>query len=428
MLRRRPARALFWLASAVGALLLCASAGLLWPGNNAVTAPIPAAHATAPSSAAPGHSEVTAGQPTTTTFPAAGTVNRSANLRGGPGAGYVRIGGATPGQRVTVVACNAACDWVRLDTGAWIAAFLVDLAAATPAATPETSPRVPAGATLATVTGITDGDTIRVRSAGAEFRLRYIGIDTPEVGQPCYDAATAANAALVAGRTVYLEKDVSATDRYGRLLRYVWLEDGRMVNEELVRQGFAAASTYPPDVRYQARLATAQRAAATAGVVCGAAETVAAESASTGAQAGETANSTANLRAGPGTGYARVGSVAAGATLAVAGRNTAGDWLQLADGSWIAAFLVDGAPGGLPVVAAAPIQAPSRSGEVAAPVVAEPGRAPQAGTCDPAYPDVCIPPPPPDLNCGDIAYRRFLVLAPDPHNFDGDHDGVGCER
>jgi hypothetical protein len=51
---------------------------------------------------------------------------------------------------------------------------------------------------------------------------------------------------------------------------------------------------------------------------------------------------------------------------------------------------------------------------------------PAAG-CDPAYPTVCIPPPPPDLDCGDIPYRRFTVLAPDPHHFDGDHDGIGCE-
>src|SRR5439155_9710638 len=47
--------------------------------------------------------------------------------------------------------------------------------------------------------------------------------------------------------------------------------------------------------------------------------------------------------------------------------------------------------------------------------------------CDRAYPTVCIPPPPPDLDCGDITFRRFTVLPPDPHGFDGDHDGVGCE-
>lgn len=48
--------------------------------------------------------------------------------------------------------------------------------------------------------------------------------------------------------------------------------------------------------------------------------------------------------------------------------------------------------------------------------------------CDPAYPDVCIPPPPPDLDCADVPYRRFRVLAPDPHRFDADHDGLGCEH
>ena len=53
--------------------------------------------------------------------------------------------------------------------------------------------------------------------------------------------------------------------------------------------------------------------------------------------------------------------------------------------------------------------------------VAEPHR------CDPAYPGVCIPSPPPDLDCADISYRHFHVLAPDPQNFDGDHNGIGCE-
>jgi micrococcal nuclease len=50
-----------------------------------------------------------------------------------------------------------------------------------------------------------------------------------------------------------------------------------------------------------------------------------------------------------------------------------------------------------------------------------------ANPCDPAYPDVCIPPPPPDLDCGDVADRSFRVLAPDPHRFDSNGDGVGCE-
>lgn len=52
----------------------------------------------------------------------------------------------------------------------------------------------------------------------------------------------------------------------------------------------------------------------------------------------------------------------------------------------------------------------------------------ERAACDPAYPDVCIPPPPPDLDCRDVPYRRFRVLPPDPHRFDGDRDGIGCER
>jgi hypothetical protein len=47
--------------------------------------------------------------------------------------------------------------------------------------------------------------------------------------------------------------------------------------------------------------------------------------------------------------------------------------------------------------------------------------------CDPSYPTVCIPPPPPDLDCGEIPYRRFTVLPPDPHDFDRDGNGIGCE-
>ncbi|HLF77754.1 MAG TPA: hypothetical protein VJB57_09725 [Dehalococcoidia bacterium] len=52
---------------------------------------------------------------------------------------------------------------------------------------------------------------------------------------------------------------------------------------------------------------------------------------------------------------------------------------------------------------------------------------PAQGSCDPSYPDVCIPAAPPDLNCKDVPFKRFRVLPPDPHRFDADHDGIGCE-
>ena len=115
----------------------------------------------------------------------------------------------------------------------------------------------------AVVARIVDGDTI-VLTDGR--KVRYIGIDTPETKHPtkpegCYGReATAKNTELVAGKMVELEKDVSETDRYGRLLRYVYV-DGQMVNELLVAQGFATASTYPPDVKYQEKLAAAQKQA-----------------------------------------------------------------------------------------------------------------------------------------------------------------------
>lgn len=60
---------------------------------------------------------------------------------------------------------------------------------------------------------------------------------------------------------MYLERDVSEVDRFDRLLRYVWLEDGTMVNEELVAEGYAQISTFPPDVKYVERFLAAQRAA-----------------------------------------------------------------------------------------------------------------------------------------------------------------------
>ena len=51
----------------------------------------------------------------------------------------------------------------------------------------------------------------------------------------------------------------------------------------------------------------------------------------------------------------------------------------------------------------------------------------EAFDCDPSYPEICIPPGSPDLDCGEIGARRFTVYPPDPHRFDGDFDGIGCE-
>lgn len=141
-----------------------------------------------------------------------------------------------------------------------------------PTATPEPTADMVAARCVAVV----DGDTIDVEVGGEIHRVRYIGIDTPETVHPQKPVewmgkeATEANRQLVGGRDVYLEKDVSETDQYGRLLRYVHVEGESgeliMVNEELVCRGYARVSTYPPDVRHQERFLEAERQAREAGV------------------------------------------------------------------------------------------------------------------------------------------------------------------
>lgn len=134
--------------------------------------------------------------------------------------------------------------------------------APTPTAT--ATPTVTATATPSDrflVTRIIDGDTIELENGQ---KVRYIGIDTPESGD-CYAwEATQRNRELVLGQWVRLVKDVSETDFYGRLLRYVYVGSGAaevFVNAELVRQGYALAYTYPPDVAFAALFVQLQQEA-----------------------------------------------------------------------------------------------------------------------------------------------------------------------
>lgn len=101
---------------------------------------------------------------------------------------------------------------------------------------------------LAELVRVIDGDTIEVVVNGETRRVRYIGMDTPEREDDFFAEATNANAQLVTGETLTLVKDVSETDRYDRLLRYVFVGENIFVNYELVKQGYAQIVTYPPDV------------------------------------------------------------------------------------------------------------------------------------------------------------------------------------
>jgi len=113
-----------------------------------------------------------------------------------------------------------------------------------------------AAPTVPLVTRVIDGDTIEVDIAGTIYKIRYIGIDALELDdkRPEFCAlaqqATRLNRQLVEGEKVRLEKDVSETDKYGRLLRYVYVAN-ILVNAELVRQGLAWAKVYEPDIKYQ---------------------------------------------------------------------------------------------------------------------------------------------------------------------------------
>ena len=160
----------------------------------------------------------------------------------------------------------------RLPTPALLAALLlascsshqVDLSVQAPA----TFASEPGGFEEAHVTRAVDGDTIEVEITGSvpgpgagatqpgtTYRVRLIGIDTPESVDPdspveCFGKeASAATKALLEGQDVRLVKDVEETDRYDRLLRYVYVGE-EMANARLVANGYAVAYTYPPSVRH----------------------------------------------------------------------------------------------------------------------------------------------------------------------------------
>ncbi len=104
------------------------------------------------------------------------------------------------------------------------------------------------------VTSFTDGDTIQVDMAGTTEKIRLIGVDTPETHDPrksvqCYGQSAAAfTKQLIGANRVRLQTDTETTnrDRYNRLLRYVYLPDGRLVNAEIIKKGYGFAYVYFP--------------------------------------------------------------------------------------------------------------------------------------------------------------------------------------
>lgn len=230
---------------------------------------------------------------------------------------------------------------------------------------------IPADAQTARIDSIIDGDTFNVIIDGIPDTIRMYHINTPEFGgesgpQQCgAEEATGALSFildLVPDQTVFLEYDETKRDQYDRRLAYVWFEfDGNvyMVNETMVRNGWAESETYEPDVRYRSELSDAEEF---------------------------------SIRHQLGV------------------RDLCGTF-----GVEIQPSHESGQPQGG--------DAPWSAAESAPPA------ADTSAGCEPSYPEVCIPlrSEVGDLDCGDISERRFTVIPPDAHNFDGDHDGVGCE-
>ena len=139
----------------------------------------------------------------------------------------------------------------------------------TEAAPHNLNPKLCASGTTAEVLKIIDGDTIDVRlKDGTEERVRYIGIDTPERDEKCYQEASDHNATLVEGDPVKLIKDTSERDKYGRLVRYICNSQGVFVNAQLISEGMAYAYRYHPDTGFARQFKLLEQEAAQAGRGC----------------------------------------------------------------------------------------------------------------------------------------------------------------
>jgi len=176
-----------------------------------------------------------------------------------------------------------------------------------------------------TVTKIVDGDTIWIDN---NENVRFVGINTPEVGEPGYYDATQYVSNRILDKRIYLDiDDKNPKDKYDRTLAVINI-NGDNLNQELLCKQYAEIMYIPPS--------------------------------------------------------------------------------EFDPYSWESSCPVDTAPTYTSTPTSTQTSMPT--------------------SCDPSYPDFCISPPPPDLNCDDVPQKNFKVLSPDPHGFDKDKDGIGCEK
>ncbi len=109
----------------------------------------------------------------------------------------------------------------------------------------------------ALVTHVIDGDTIEIEG---KIKVRYIGVNSPEIDQCFAEESYMENKKLVEGKTVSLVKDISDKDKYGRLLRYVYVGD-QFVNEYLITNGYAKIMVIKPDIKYYQKFKSLEKQA-----------------------------------------------------------------------------------------------------------------------------------------------------------------------
>lgn len=293
----------------------------------------------------------------------------------------------------------------------------------TSAPTPKATIADSASGIAAQVSSVVDGDTIDVVFAdGSTDRVRLLGIDTPETfsandpgeygditDTACLDRwgdLATEFASIMRGQDVMLTLDPQAGERgsFGRLLAYVEFA-GQDFNATLVKLGFARVYTEGEASREPHYLELESAARSQGEGLWGECEgTPAAPLPATPAPPSSCDPSYPTVCIPPPPPDLDCGEVSHRRFTVLPpdphGFDGDGDGIGCESGA---------SP--VPPVAPAPPPAPV---------------APTAN-CDPSYPTVCIPPRPPDLDCGEIPHRNFTVLPPDPHRFDGDKDGVGCE-
>src|SRR4051794_14296661 len=238
-----------------------------------------------------------------------------------------------------------------------------------------------------TVVHVVDGDTLDVQVPGqGKLRVRVVGIDTPERGACYFSQATRRANVLANGQRVVLHGDrTQATrDRYGRLLAYVDIGGNVDLGLQLIQDGFGKVYVFggKPFLRV-APYRKAQQLAQSVELGlwnCG----------RTGEPIVLPAPVTTTTSSEPTT---TVSTSTAPTTTATTATTTA----------------------------------PATTTTTATQTAAATTTTAPPNACDASYPDFCIPPPPPDLDCKDIPRKNFTVRPPDPHGFDGDKDGIGCE-